>query len=698
MALRIIAGLLLLAEGNIKKVLKDLSITEVEIEIYLYIAKHPASKGTDVARQTKKDKAQVYHLLKSLQNKGLIEATLQSPVRYTPVPFERVIDQAIEARREEAKRIEKNKQEVLTYWKALSKNRTNPETEKFLVIEGKHKLNAKIMQMIAETRRQISAITTVQNMLRADQDGIYDLAFKHRLKHQIQFRFLTELSSQNLPGMKTILKNMSRAGFNFRGRNPDLGLHVSQQLVLKDDNELLLYINPKTDQSMGKEEVCCLWTNCKTIVQTFTAIFEEMWQNSNQIEKRIKEIETGTPNGQTYVIKDTKIALEKYSQALQSVKQEILMVTSCNGLKDLDSTALEKWKGAGAKTMIMSPITSENIEFAKDISSYGEVRHVAEGLLETTILDGQHLFQFQSQKGDGKSFENVFYSNDAEYVQKTRAVLNEVWKNALAPSVITLESIAGATISKVSDHVVYKATKKMTKHIVMEDKEAEQDLTEKSVIEKIIKAQKSAPRTDVVVLYTTNGQAIIHPPSHLNLPVTLFHTYHIEKHSTFGAEDAMMVHLWLNTSEGEAFVPCGVITDNPKSLLFWKKACTNTPAEANVHLLNKNEIEACIHGNTLFVGWTVQIPLLDGKYVIPPSCLQIEGYGSVRTNAYQVRVPSGCLLKTEGNILEAFVTYLLPTSKYSGPGTDGAFGRDVILEFYPPKQETTSMGRRFFDA
>jgi sugar-specific transcriptional regulator TrmB len=687
-----------LGEDTLKSVLKSLAITETEVEVYLFLAKHGALKGTEVSRQLKKDKAQIYHILKCLQSKGLIEATLESPIRYMLVPFEKVIDQAIEEKRKEAQRIEKTKQEVLTYWKALNRNKTELQVEKFLVIEGRKKLDTKIMQMIAETQKQISAVATVQSMLRADQNGVYDVAFRHPLKHQIQFRFLTELSSKNIAGMKTVLKNMSRSGFNFRGRNPELGLHISQQLVLKDDDQLLLYINPKTNQSMREEEVCCLWTNCKSIVQTFKAIFEDMWENSNDIEKRIKEIETGKSTGEPYVVKDVKIALDKYNQALKSAELEVLMVTSSNGLKELDSTALGTWKEAGVTTRVMAPITSENFEFAKDISSYGEVRHVAEGLLETTILDGQHLFQFRSPAGDGKNFENVFYSSDAEYVQKTWAVLNELWKNAFAPSPITLQSITSAPISNESEHVVYKATKKMLNHIVTKDKEAEQDLTEKSVIEKIIKAQRSTPRTDIVVLYTTNGQAIIHPSSHLNMPVTLFQTWHIEKHSTYGAEDAMMVHLWLKTPQGEAFVLCGVITDNPNSLVFWKKSCGNTPAGTNIQLVKENEIETCIHGNTLFVGWTVQIPLLDGKYTIPPSCLQIEGFGKVKTNAYQIKVPSGCLLKTEGNILEAFVTYLHPTLKYYGPGTDGAIGRDVIMEIHPPKQEAISMGRRFFDA
>ena len=364
------------------------------------------------------------------------------------------------------------------------------------------------------------------------------------------------------------------------------------------------------------------------------------------------------------------------------------MMTSSDGLIKLDVAELEAWKQTGVATKIMAPITSGNLKAALELSKFGEIKHVPSGYPDTTIVDETHVFQFQHLQGkDGKKdYEGTTYSGDSEFALKTQATLNEIWKSSQAPSIITLESIPGATVSADNDHVVYKATKKMLKHTVSEDFEASKGLTEKKVIEKIINGQRNSNRhlkTDVVTLYTSNAQAIIHEPT-LKMPDTLFHSYHIEKHSTFGAEDALMVHLWLSTPIGDAFVPAALVTDNPKSVDFWKSSLAGTPAHTNVQLVNKNEIETCIHGNTLFVGWTVHIALLNKKYSIPPACLQIEGYGEVKTSAYKATTPSGYILKTEGNVLEAFVTFIHSESKYSGPGTDGAFGRDVILEIYPP--------------
>src|SRR3989337_3161923 len=126
-------------EENIKKVLKEFGLTETEAEVYLFLAKHGVLKGTEIARQIKKDKAKVYHSLRSFQAKGLVESTLEAPVRFAPVPFEKVVESTIKAKREEATRIENAKEELFDYWKNISKTKPELPLEKFVVIERHQK-------------------------------------------------------------------------------------------------------------------------------------------------------------------------------------------------------------------------------------------------------------------------------------------------------------------------------------------------------------------------------------------------------------------------------------------------------------------------------------------------------------------------------------------------------------------------------
>ena len=102
------------------------------------------------------------------------------------------------------------------------------------------------------------------------------------------------------------------------------------------------------------------------------------------------------------------------------------------------------------------------------------------------------------------------------------------------------------------------------------------------------------------------------------------------------------------------------------------------------YLLKKDELNVQTYGNGLFAGWTVPIPLLEPKCVLPPSSILFEGCGKIRSLVgLEIKGPMNRRLVYEFNCLEAFVTFMHPSSKYSGPASDGLFDKDVIVTSYP---------------
>ena len=111
-----------MSEDTSRKILKDIGLTEKETEIYIFLTRHGALKGLDIAKRIKKHKAQVYNILKNLQAKGLVEPSLEFPTRFTAVPFEKVIDLSVKAKRDEAAFIENAKKEIMSYWNSISQS------------------------------------------------------------------------------------------------------------------------------------------------------------------------------------------------------------------------------------------------------------------------------------------------------------------------------------------------------------------------------------------------------------------------------------------------------------------------------------------------------------------------------------------------------------------------------------------------
>ncbi len=69
-----------------------------------------------------------------------------------------------------------------------------------------------------------------------------------------------------------------------------------------------------------------------------------------------------------------------------------------------------------------------------------------------------------------------------------------------------------------------------------------------------------------------------------------------------------------------------------------------------------------------------------------PGCIIFEGYGNVKSSSVTVINSSGVKIDKEQNWFDAFVTFMHPSSKYSGPGTDGLFARDLIVTMTPPQK------------
>lgn len=690
-------GALTLSEETIKTVLKNAGLTEKEAVTYILLAKYEPLKGAEIAKLTKKDKAQIFRILKNLQAKGFVEATLEFPTRYTVTPFENILENVVTSKREEIIFIEKAKEALLQHLR--KKSHVEPSLDRFVVFKGNKRIYSKISKIFKDTKHQLSVAITVPSLMLADRFGVFDVLLNNPLRSQIQYRFLAELSKEDLNFIKALVERMPKSGFNFKARNPDFNLKLFPRMITRDHEEILFFTSMPRVDKVGKDEVC-LWTNSKSLVQALNAVFEDLWRSSTDLQDKITEIETGRPSPKTCVISDADEAKKNYEEILQGAEEEIVFMTSSKNLSGhlKNKARLKEWTMKDVSIRIMAPIMSENLKTATEISRICEVKHIPIGYPEATIVDSEHYFQFKTTVKEKEEltsepdFESTFYTNDVEYVEKMKNMFDGLWKSSFAPSPLTLEAVfeRSRRSHEMSSSDVKPSYFKKVSGLSFRGRKQKVTTTEKGVLDKIIdtesfsgKVQPNGP----MKLHGSTGNAVIHPPSHFNLPGIVITVFHIEKHSSFGEEDAMLIYLWLETSTGPAYVPVAYVGDNSKAQTIWKVMMAGTPADQNTQLFKKNELQVRIHGNTLFAGWTRPIPLLPEKRSLPPACLLIEGYGDLKTDSFTLLFPSGYKSEVERNGCKAFVTFFHPSSKYSGPGTDGFFARDYVATTYPPSEQ-----------
>ena len=679
-----------LSGNTVEDTLRNFGLTEKETQIYIFLAKHGAQRGREIVSGTKTAKAVVYRKLKALQRKGFVESGLEYPVRYSAVPFETILDTNIRAKHEEARQIETAKKNLLTDWSKISRGEPEYSTEKFAVIEGDTKIFAKISKMIRETKNQFSTVATVTGLMRADRYGIFEAIYNHPLRSRVKFRIITDLSISDLRFARFLKRRLKRS-IDLRSRTPDLGLKLCPRMFIRDEEEAVFFIDPRKGEFVSEQDYVCLWTNCKSLVHAFLALFEDLWRNATAVEKKIVEIETGKPTPKTYIISDAETARKKYDAAIRSAKEEVLMLTSAGGLGECRENIVffEEQARRRVAIKIMAPIMYENFEAANQLSKHFEVRHVPVSYLRTTIIDGKHLFQFKNPPSGQERYEvmphyeDAFYSADPAYVDKMKGMMDDIWENAHALSPITLASFLRIDEPKAAADSEERRFSVYRKTIARIEDEKLGAKTEKDVLNEFIHGEKYPAESSQNRAYCCIGHAIIHPPKYFKVPDIMFNLYRFEKQSTLGAEDMLAVYLWLKTPAGYTFVPAALIQDNPQVTDHYKVWFAGTPAGDNVNLIAKDDLQIRIHGNTLFAAWTVPIPL-SSYPAIPPSCVMMEGYGNIKTGSYTIILPSGYKFKHQTNGLDAFVTFMHPASKYTGPGTDGYLCRAVIMDIYPP--------------
>jgi sugar-specific transcriptional regulator TrmB len=441
-----------MTQEKVLKTLESLGLADFEAEVYIFLAKKGPIKAIDAAKGLKTSKQRLYPILKKLQSKGIVNSTLERPAKFSAVQFEKVLDSFLKARMEQTRRIQQNKDKILSDWHSISIPESDSLTPKFTVIEGRSHIYSKIQLMIQDTKEKFSFVATIDNLVYADQYGLFDAVFNHPLKSKIRFRFLSGLTAQNVDAMKVVLKRIPKSNFSIKGKIPNLGLKLCPRMVIKDEAETLFFIDQKDGKSLNEQNEVCLWTNCKSLVHGFLAVFEDCWRNAQDINKKIDEIEASKPTLKKNIISDAETAYKKYLEILHSAKEEIMITTSPKGLLDywnnihLVKHCIER----GVAIRIMVPIEGENMEVVHQLLKFCEIRNVSPFNQETTIIDGKQLFQFKKSPSDQERheepetntcFKDAFHTNDQRYVEKMKNTLNNIWKASYVPSTHPLEEI-----------------------------------------------------------------------------------------------------------------------------------------------------------------------------------------------------------------------------------------------------------------
>ena len=443
-----------MSEKDVTRFLQILGLSKREIQVYMFLAKSGVQSTSFVAKRLKMERVQAYRTFKKLQEKGFIEATLERPTRFTIVPFEALVDSFISSKKNEVTSLTDQKHDLLTAWESISAPESEYPVAKFSIITGKKKIHAKMLSMIEESKTEVTVLTTALGLIQEDIAGVFDSAFTAAQERNIPFQIITEISHDNLKTAERIDRNIAEEKLNIKLHHVNMNSKFFPRFLIKDEGEAILYAPFGNEASVLNLEDEGLWINDKMFISVLKAFFVQMWQIGVDASRRIDELKSGIPIGETIVIKDAEEAWSRVTKVLESAKKEIVIITTSQSINRLsEDDPLINYFKKGLKVRLMASIDLDNLEPAQRLSSCYEIKHVPISYLTMMLVDNKHLFMFKmpplNDVGTESAFYLVdtFYSSDPSQIERVSEMLSDIWKRGI--DITEISSQAGTKLPTV---------------------------------------------------------------------------------------------------------------------------------------------------------------------------------------------------------------------------------------------------------
>ena len=390
------------------------------------MAKTGPSKASEVARAVLINRTETYRTIRNLQRRGLVEATLERPVRLQSVPFDRCLSTLIEERRARLRLLEQRGESLRRQFAAVRVEPVTHEVERFQVVEGRLRIEQRLQGMCSQAQKSVMTVLSPSEMVRADTAGLFDM-LSHAVKGGLRVRVITSIVKPNLEIVEKLQQHVEI-------RHLDLKAKPIPRVSIIDDNEALFEIST-ADESPRMEEEVALWINSRAFVRNLQAYFDEMWTSATPSEARVEALRKGIPPDELKIFKGRNEVSDKLNQMIGSADKSVEIWTTMRGIQalaDFHFGQLKEAKGRGAKIRIIAPITSENTEGARKLVPVSELRYSeALGPTGMAIVNQRELMLYERLPDDNSPDVGAdvgFWTNSNRFTETMSRAYDGMWK------------------------------------------------------------------------------------------------------------------------------------------------------------------------------------------------------------------------------------------------------------------------------
>ncbi len=260
---------------ELNRMLVNYDLTPNQSKVYLFLSKIGIKTASEVSKALKIPRTETYHLLSTLQQKGVIFSIFGKPTKFNAVGIEESLTILVNNEKNRIVELEVAKESIIKLWKVIPKyagDENDSQENKFQSLQGRNSILVKLEQMIKESKENILVLGT-------DDD------FK-----KFYFTEFAELLNKTKSDLKILLDHTGDVPPIFENIAPKKIKRIDDKnredfcFIIKDDSEVIFFISNKQ-----VKEMLAVWTDSKTFVTTLRSLFSLMWRKSHYIDETSEE-------------------------------------------------------------------------------------------------------------------------------------------------------------------------------------------------------------------------------------------------------------------------------------------------------------------------------------------------------------------------------------------------------------------------
>ena len=260
---------------ELNRMLIQYDMTPNQAKVYLFLSKIGVKTASEVSKSLNIPRTETYHLLSTLQQKGIIFSIFGKPTKFNAVGIEKSLEILINNEKNRISELDTGKTNIVRLWNTIPnyvENKNEDQNNKFQSLQGRNSILVKLEQMIKESKENILVLGTEM-----DFKKFYFTEFAELLnKTKSNLKILVD-QSQDMPHIFEDIESKKIKKIDDKNREEFC-------FIIKDDSEVIFFIS-----NNNVKEMLAVWTDSKTFVITLRSLFSLLWKKSHHFNETNEE-------------------------------------------------------------------------------------------------------------------------------------------------------------------------------------------------------------------------------------------------------------------------------------------------------------------------------------------------------------------------------------------------------------------------